>query len=355
LSFDNLYEPVNPPPLYGTGSGVLPKRDPLDRGSLPRIDIPAEIEIITSEGLDGLDQPDPHDRGFDGDREWAHSDDEHSQAQKYTFTAGIRNSVKSTASSKEGGESQTSSSRPLTNKPTMAFEAKVKDIEMEGEKGKEMEEDQEGGVGGGEEGEEQEVPTGSQQHLTPTPARKKTTAFAILKGKAADCAGQMKQRFKIALPIRPKLNQWEGVKLARKKPKRKRGESAERGEQQVPEGDEEGTMEEATTEDVGEQPQEMEICAQPPPPEPSAEEIAAEESKSEALKREKEAAAEEKKRKQKEQEEIKKQKAEEKKKEQEELRLKKEKEAEEKKERTGRTSIKKRERSRREKKRTRRN
>jgi hypothetical protein len=44
---DNLYEPVNPPQSYGTGSTYMAK-DPHETGSLDgrRFDIPPDIDVI---------------------------------------------------------------------------------------------------------------------------------------------------------------------------------------------------------------------------------------------------------------------------------------------------------------------
>ncbi|XP_021961309.1 uncharacterized protein LOC110857018 isoform X1 [Folsomia candida] len=308
---DNLYEPVNPPPLHDTGSAVFYGKDTTDTGSLDgrrRIDIPPEIEIVNSEGLDGLDQPDPHDYGMDGDREWVHSDDEQVvPSSKICFTAGIR-----------GGDDK------ATNK-TISFDPATKngsyDEDLEDEGMLDI---------------PQEVPSGSRSGRSrsrsrspnPTgPPKKTTTAFEILKNKAADAAGQVKQRFnKIALPTRPKLSQGEGFKLARGKKNGKKGKHppAPGEEDQV------APMEEEGVEDVPA----LDQLALPKPDDffpPAGDDMDDEEPIStsssvkeaqaqaaELARKEKEAAVEEKKRKQKEADELKKQKAEEKKREAEE-------------------------------------
>jgi hypothetical protein len=238
-----------------------------------------------------------------------HSDDEHSASSppnKILFTAGIRQN--------DGKVPDTSRSsiRPLTNK-SISFapgtEEGAESVNMEDEP-------------------HQEVPSGSHSsavHSSAATPKKTTTAFEILKSKAADAAGHVKQRFKIGLPTRTKLSQSEGNKLRRRP--RKKVAASEELDQEVPDEDmEEREGETAGELETGEQEQQLhsesvgmeeEIVEEASPPPPT------EESKKEAQRKEKEAQAEEKLRKQKEQEEIKRQKAEEKQQAKEEAQRKK--------------------------------
>jgi hypothetical protein len=282
------------------------------------------VQIVNSEGLDGLDLPDPHDgHGFDGDREWGHSDDEQVVPHKMSFCAGYRGLENAKTSD---SESHRSSIRPLTNK-TITFDPATKE---------EVEE-----VAGSS---RRDVSRGRSRSRSrsrsPNPkegAQKKTIPFEILRTKAAGVADQMRQRFnKISLPIRPKLNQWEGSKLSRKRHKKKAAAAApQEGEEEeeaaAVEVEEEAQAEfEENFEPMDTTEQEFPFLPQEPTepqvaeaPKNKEEQKKEKEAKAEEQRKEKEAVAEEKKRKQKEQDDEKKLKAEEKKKEQDELKRKK--------------------------------
>ncbi|CAL8082088.1 unnamed protein product [Orchesella dallaii] len=199
---ENLYEPVNPPPLYGNES-YLSKDLHVPQAEERTIEIPPEIEILTSEGLDGLDKPDPHDGGFDGDREWQNltSEDEQGTANRSSFTAGLR---------KDPGEP-----RPTTPK-SVGFAAETITHECPEEPDQEVPEDMQTDA----------EPAGSSKHGG---HGRRKTPFDILKSKAADAADHVKQKIKGAIPVRPKM------KGGRKRGKAKHTGEAEEGEQEVPE------------------------------------------------------------------------------------------------------------------------
>jgi len=285
------------------------------------------LQIITSDGLDGLDLPDRH--CFDGDKEWVHSDEEPSTSisvpPKALFTAGIR------PGDAKVPDTSNSSMRPLTNK-SISFAPDG----QEGEEPQPMDEDL------------QQVPSGSHgaSHGTGAVPKKTYTPFEKLKSKAVGAADSVKQRFKIGLPTRQKLSKEESAKL-RRRPRKK---GALEQEQEVPEDtevrEEEGEMEvveqsepqpaadtaemetdvqeeESKNEDLASEKAEKEEALRK---EKEAKEEALrkeKEAKEEALRKEKEAKEEEKLRKQKEQEELKRQKAEEKQQAKEEAQRKK--------------------------------
>ncbi|ODM95678.1 hypothetical protein Ocin01_11002, partial [Orchesella cincta] len=201
---ENLYEPVNPPPLYGNES-YLSKDLQVPKAEERTIEIPPEIEILTSEGLDGLDKPDPHDHGFDGDREWQNisaSEDEQGTANRSSFTAGLR---------KDAGEP-----RPTTPK-SVGFADEPITHECPDEP-------------------DQEVPDDMQTDAEPGSSVKhgrRKTPFDILKSKAADAADHVKQKIRSAIPTRPKVKEGT-LKKGRRRGKAKHGETEE-DEQEVPE------------------------------------------------------------------------------------------------------------------------
>lgn len=169
--------------------------------------------------------------GFDGDREWQNlaSDDEQGSHAKSSFTAGIRSR----------GEPRPRSTTPKS----VGFSPETITHETPGDEGEEE--------GAGEmQMEEVERPS-SSQGAHGGGHGKRQTAFDILKSKAVGCADQVKARIKLAIPVRPKLNQWQGVKKTRK---RRKVRQEEEGEQEVPEEDAEmkaaGVGEEPTEDQV---------------------------------------------------------------------------------------------------------
>lgn len=179
---------------------------------------------MTSEGLDGLDKPDPHDMGFDGDREWQNASEDEGRQSRSSFPGGLRSK----------GESRSTTPKSVGFSP----EAITHEVPAD-----EYPEDREAEEG---EGEVEPVASSSSRgrrsrSRSNSPGRKQT-AFDILRSKAAVAADHMRERLRAAIPVRPKMPKSSG----RKRRKVKHEQEAT-GEQEVPE---ETEMGEATVESV---------------------------------------------------------------------------------------------------------
>jgi len=210
---DHIYEAVNPPSLYESGLvGGDPETSSLDRHTFhipPELDVRKlafhpfllgflEVlflftfhQIVSSEGLDGLDQPDPHDFGMDGDKEWSlyYEDHKHGPSSPKSFLAGVRTPLPRLG--------ETSSMRPLKQggESPLLPNQNQNEGQQDASSPLEIREEEEEGIPREMEV-EKETPLGPQ-------ASEKSSA---------------RWRFgKISLPIRPKFNQWTGIKLLKKK------------------------------------------------------------------------------------------------------------------------------------------